>query len=77
MGTTTSRGCEALSLRVIIKLKTASAIVCRSSKIILDFGEKKQPEDIMVKVFVEHWESVPKSRFIVGKWRSTKMGVIN
>jgi len=72
MGATTSRGLEALSLRVIIKLKTASAIVWGSSKTIFDFSEKKQPEDIMVKVFVEHWERVPKRRFIVGKWRRTK-----
>jgi len=75
MGATTSRGLEALSLRVIIKLKTASAIVWGSSKTIFDFSEKKQPEDIMVKVFVEHWERVPKRRFIVGKWRRTKKAV--
>jgi len=75
MGATTSRGLDALSLRVIIKLKTASAIVWGSSKTIFDFSEKKQPEDIMVKVFVEHWERVPKRRFIVGKWRRTKKAV--
>lgn len=54
MGATTKRGFEALSLKVIIKLKTASAIVCGSSSTIFVLSEKKQLDDIIVNVFVEH-----------------------
>lgn len=54
MGATTRRGLEALSLKVIIKLNTASAIVCGSSRTMFVLSEKRQLEDIIVNVFVEH-----------------------